>query len=383
MKKFLLTLVCVLSSVIAMQAKEVTIDLSKLTNSFESVEQDGVTVAITRNNTSNSYYDESLFRFYANDVLKFTATSDITSVTVTASSEKYAKALKAPEGVTLSVSGTVGTFTPNEASKEISITNSGQVRISSIVVTLADGPGTPSKVATPTFSVESGSVEAGTTVEILCATEDATIYYALNDGEYSLYENAITINEETNISAYAEKEGMTKSATATANYTIKVEGEETATFDFVNKEYGMTRFSGTSQEYNPDPCTIQEGDITITLNGKTRLWSDGLRFYVSSSFTVTVADGYELDEVILPSGAKFQEATTRAAGKTYNCTVTSKNAPLANLTVKYHQTTTAISEIEAAEGEAIYYDLMGRKVANPEKGLYIRVINGKAVKVVL
>lgn len=45
--------------------------------------------------------------------------------------------------------------------------------------------------------------------------------------------------------------------------------------------------------------------------------------------------------------------------------------------------TTAISEIEAAQGEATYYNLQGQKVETPAAGLYIRVQNGKASKVVV
>lgn len=40
-------------------------------------------------------------------------------------------------------------------------------------------------------------------------------------------------------------------------------------------------------------------------------------------------------------------------------------------------------EAEAAEGEAVYYNLYGQRVAEPENGLYIRVQGGKATKVAL
>ena len=42
---------------------------------------------------------------------------------------------------------------------------------------------------------------------------------------------------------------------------------------------------------------------------------------------------------------------------------------------------TGVAAIEAA-GAAEYFNLQGQKISQPEKGLYIRVINGKAVKVV-
>lgn len=44
---------------------------------------------------------------------------------------------------------------------------------------------------------------------------------------------------------------------------------------------------------------------------------------------------------------------------------------------------TGVDTIEAEEGEAEYYTLQGVRVANPEKGIYVRVANGKAAKVVL
>lgn len=44
-------------------------------------------------------------------------------------------------------------------------------------------------------------------------------------------------------------------------------------------------------------------------------------------------------------------------------------------------TETGISSIEAENGEAIYFNLQGVRVQNPEKGIFIRVQNGKAVKI--
>lgn len=52
------------------------------------------------------------------------------------------------------------------------------------------------------------------------------------------------------------------------------------------------------------------------------------------------------------------------------------------LTVTTQNGTTGISAIEAEAGEAVYFNFQGQRVANPEKGMYIRVVNGKAVKVV-
>lgn len=44
--------------------------------------------------------------------------------------------------------------------------------------------------------------------------------------------------------------------------------------------------------------------------------------------------------------------------------------------------TNAVEALEAAEGEAVYFNLQGQRVANPDKGIFVKVLNGKAVKVV-
>lgn len=42
-----------------------------------------------------------------------------------------------------------------------------------------------------------------------------------------------------------------------------------------------------------------------------------------------------------------------------------------------------VNEINAANGEAVYYNLQGARVANPENGLFIQSLNGKATKVLI
>ncbi|MCM1376832.1 MAG: DUF6359 domain-containing protein [Clostridium sp.] len=42
-----------------------------------------------------------------------------------------------------------------------------------------------------------------------------------------------------------------------------------------------------------------------------------------------------------------------------------------------------VEAIEAADGEAVYFNLQGVRVANPENGLYIKVVNGKSQKVLV
>ncbi len=55
----------------------------------------------------------------------------------------------------------------------------------------------------------------------------------------------------------------------------------------------------------------------------------------------------------------------------------------ATTSIKVTPTTpTGVAAVEATNGEAVYFNMQGVRVANPENGLFIRVQNGKAVKVV-
>ena len=45
--------------------------------------------------------------------------------------------------------------------------------------------------------------------------------------------------------------------------------------------------------------------------------------------------------------------------------------------------TSGVDSIEVEnDGEAVYFNLQGVRVDNPENGIFVRVANGKAVKVV-
>lgn len=79
-------------------------------------------------------------------------------------------------------------------------------------------------VELPVFTPAAGEVEAGTKVTISCATEGASLFYALGDAEFAPYtaETEIVINEAATVRAKATKEGMNDSQVASAAYTIKV-----------------------------------------------------------------------------------------------------------------------------------------------------------------
>ena len=82
-------------------------------------------------------------------------------------------------------------------------------------------PPTPT-VATPTFTPAAGTYYEAQEVTISCATDGASIYYSTvaENGPWTAYTEAITVNETTTIWAYAVKEGYNDSPVVNATYTI-------------------------------------------------------------------------------------------------------------------------------------------------------------------
>ena len=78
-------------------------------------------------------------------------------------------------------------------------------------------------VATPTFTPEGGTYFEEQSVSITCATDGATIHYSTvsENGPWTTYNGAITVDESMTIWAYATKEGYNDSPVASATYTIQ------------------------------------------------------------------------------------------------------------------------------------------------------------------
>lgn len=79
-------------------------------------------------------------------------------------------------------------------------------------------------VATPMFSMPSGTYYETIEVEITCATEGATIYYTIDGSdptaESEIYAEPIVVESDMTIKAIAMMEGYDNSAIATASYVI-------------------------------------------------------------------------------------------------------------------------------------------------------------------
>lgn len=116
------------------------------------------------------------------------------------------------------------------------------------------------QVATPIFSLTSGTYEGTQSLTLDCETEGATIYYTMNGGEPQTYADAIELAEgEYAFVAWAEKDGMTKSLEVTANYTIEAPLVANSIAEFL-----------TLGAENTDREITLNCDLTVTYQGGTK-----------------------------------------------------------------------------------------------------------------
>ena len=190
------------------------------------------------------------------------------------------------------------------------------------------------------------------------------------------------------------------------------------TVNFNNMEVSLTpSVAVPSAQLDPDYNTVQSGEIegyniTMTTNRKeVQLFIDvpeGTTPYYKLEQSGTVDQssdgGYELMSLALDVPADYTEVpfdsefsnkyavvlktgTTGTISLLYAKEVNGETVTSAPVKYTYSVnsgTPTAVEEIEGAEGgEAVYYNLQGTRVYNPERGIFIKVANGKTQKVIL
>lgn len=271
-------------------------------------------------------------------------------------------------------------------------------------------------VEAPVFSLESGEYTENTPVEITCATEGATIWYTINDGDILEYSAPIALTENMTIAAYAAKEGMTDSDIVEAVYTVKLADpvdETKATFDFSATGFGKITCNPEITTY-PNSNATNINDVEMTVNGVSLTFTKGgndnalyasdntLRIYTSNTLTVSVSDLFTITKITFTKGSNW--AMTFPAGQQGTFTDGVWTAPAAvareevrindvkfsataktfikAIDVEFAKVSTGVEEVEVDEAvEAVYYNLQGVRVENPANGLYIRVAGKTASKV--
>lgn len=225
--------------------------------------------------------------------LKLAKSYRITGITVNAAAYGSDVATVSVNGETFTPSGSALqdyqlTYTLTAPTDEISISANKRAYIGALTIYYETGD-EGDYVEAPQFSVEGGSVEKGTKVELTCETEGAAIYYTL-DGttpttESTLYTAPITINETTTVSAIAVKEGMENSPVNKATYTV------------VKSYTSLADFIADAPQTN----TIIDVPVTVFYYSRPYLYvTDGTTntFLYSDSFR---DEGYKNGDVI-PAG---------------------------------------------------------------------------------
>lgn len=128
-----------------------------------------------------------------------------------------------------------------------------------------------SKVATPTFSVNSGTYGTTQSVELNCATAGATIRYTTDgttpNSESTIYSSAISVSSSTTIKAIALKSNYTTSEVATATYTISAGAPNTYSCTFTTSGWGTADGSDFGWSSVKAGAGFSNNGIQVTKNG--------------------------------------------------------------------------------------------------------------------
>lgn len=187
---------------------------------------------------------------------------------------------------------------------------------------------------------------------------------------------------------------------------------ESVTFDFTQPStlgQGYSDEGEANMEVDLTGKTLTNGVVSISFDAtadastKPRLFygSGGsagwtMRFYKNNSVKVAVAEGYNLTGIefngnnikgwTISDGAiasNIWTPSTTVSEVTFTKLAQGDNPAIKTMKVYYTDDSGVESVIVIDEADAVYYNLQGAKVLNPDKGIYIKVVNGKSSKVLV
>ncbi len=252
----------------------------------------------------------------------------------------------------------------------VTFTFSGTYRIKEIEFGIEAGetPETPAaKTIAELLAVENGSEYSFEGRAVVSYSNGANVYVYDESGATLLYLKGLAeqLPAGTVVTAMEGKrsdyngtvEFIPTLATIKTDGTAEVEAVKCSTLAEVEATTVDTYIMLSEVDFTLDAENAKYGLATFT---------DGTEIAVYNAFT---ASSYT--PVVYPEAGKYNLYGLRSA---FNG-VTQFNFVKA-------EEVSGVNGIEVEAGEAEYYNLQGIKVANPEKGLYIKVENGKSVKVI-
>ena len=134
-----------------------------------------------------------------------------------------------------------------------------------------------------------------------------------------------------------------------------------------------------------------EAEVSVTYNVTKEQNVVGYQFKVvdaegsvlGSSEVKAGSKSEETIELTLPEGNNDAIPAVIKMNAVYEDGTTSEVTTYDVTVPEYIDNPNGVDFVSAENGEAVYYNLQGARVANPENGLYIRVLNGKAAKVMV
>lgn len=266
-----------------------------------------------------------------------------------------------------------------------------------------DGTGTvtppdPDRVEDPAFSPMAGTYTNSVNVKLSCTTTGASIYYTLDGTEPSvnstLYTtDGINLTETTTIKAVAYLDGM-YSTTTTATYVIEAgSGDKPVDGEIaLNNTFFGVNWTGSRPSSGADVLTGSENGITITysLGSSANMYcnSEQIRMYGGNELKVESGSGEMVKlefvtkdsskELLLLNGGGAIDGYTwtgLANSVTFGAAANHIKMLSVKVTLAIYDPS-GIQDINLSTEKKIF-DLQGRRVQNPSKGLYI--INGRKV----
>lgn len=221
-------------AVFAVQAQETatlsfasTAQRTSFSSTQQVWEQNGITFTNNKASSSTAVADYAKpARFYAkSEIIVECALGNITKIEFDCNNSTYATTLKNSIGSTAAASSDKVTVTLDGTSNSFTISSlSAQVRMDALTVTYtAAGEGVVLPPSAPLLTAGDDFV-GSTTVEITCATEDATIYYTTDESDPATsdtrveYTRPFDITTTTTVNAIAINEAG-ESGVSTQTYT--------------------------------------------------------------------------------------------------------------------------------------------------------------------
>lgn len=411
MKKFLLSALCVVTSLLASAANEVVFKMpgGKTAPSSPWVESatNGPSITLTDatgtgskapeyyKNGSNNY---TQYRFYEGNTLTISASTgyEITGISATSTATQMSATSVDVDQTTTSNASNAIELSSSAAS--VTLTFKQEIRFQSITVSYTEVSGgvkepgeimmngktlettiTVAPEAKIVFScMNATSIVCSTNAEEVQSANTSTIEWIAPaaDGQYTL--TIIATGEEGSTPKTAE--------IAVTVETPIITGD--VTFDFANNDYGMTRYTSGSS-YNSNPTTINSENVTIVFDGgNNRLYTSDMRFYKNSHMTIFAPKGYILDSVALTGNSSdftldesspgiYDSGTWTGESVTVklNCTRTSGNAALTTILVSYAPASPALH----IDGNALDATADGIDLEGATKKIHFEVAEGVSV----